>query len=727
MGAGFGDYVAAASTANGRVYEWVAPYTDSLLNKYHQGSYIPKIFLVTPKLQQMYTLGTEIRPDKNNTLSAEVAMSNTDLNTFSKKDDNDNLGFAARATYKGTVLTKADSVHKTQNFTYDFNYEFIQNRFNTIERYRNVEFGRDWNLGVQEKRYNEHLGIANLGYIWSNLGSIHYRFKTFIQDSVYKGFENAINGNFSKKGFRVVFANSYLNSSSTRNNTNYFRPKADFSYSSEKTKGWTLGALYDHEINMLKNKGVDTLTANSYLWQNYKVYATNPDSAKNKIGFEFLMRYEHHNSGNGFAKEHFSGQTVNLTGQVNTLKNQTLNYTLTYRHAKEKDTLNITQPEHFYLGRIDYNVTLLKGVIRSNTLYEVGSGRQQKIQLNYQKSPTNQGDFIWKDDNHDGIKTIEEFFPRGISTDTASYLRLFVNTPEYVSVNTTQINEVLNINPAAIWKNKGGVRGALAKFSLFASVSVSKKTVAAKNKNVGEYFNPFPLKKQDSLLVSTAISSRNTLYFNRLDPKYGLQFDFNYARNRTLLTTGYENRTIQSQGVSVRWNIYKALNSVVGYINGLKANESDFYNNLRYRFHYNDASADLSYQFQTFLRIGLKYDFSYKQNPTDTVGKQTAQVHKLTFTGRYNRQGKSAVEGSLSYASIKYIDKNYKNEQLEYAMLEGLRNGSNLVWSISYSQTLLQNIQLTIGYDGRMAGFTPGDKASMQPVHTGRAEVRAVF
>lgn len=725
---GKGDYVAASSTANGRVYQWVAPFIDSTGTVFRQGNYAPVILLVTPKYQQLYTVGADVRFNKTNTLSVETAMSNTDINMYSKKDDKDNLGFALRTSYKGSVLTKKDStLKKQQNFVYDFNYEFLQNRFNTIERYRNIEFNRDWNLATQTQRYNEHLATANLTYLWSGIGSINYRFKTFIQDSVYRGFENGFSGTVSKNGSNFSFANSYLHSTSTQLVTNFIRPKAEYFYASQKTKGWKIGALFDHEANMLKSKNADSLNANSYLWQNYKVYITNADTATNRYGFEFVVRQEHHAMGRGFDKAHFSGQTVNFTGQINSLKNQTLNYSLTYRHAKDRDTLNTSQPEHFYLGRIDYNFVLLKGVFRSTTLYEVGSGRQQKVQLNYQRSPTNQGEFAWLGDlNENGIQDVNEFRASNI-TDTATYVRVFITTPEFISVNTTQFNQVLNINPAAVWKNKKGIRKFISMFSIFTSVSVTKKTFADKGKKIGEYFNPFPLVKLDSFLVATTVSSRNTLFFNRMDAKYGAQFDFNYSRNRTLLTTGFENRILQSQGITIRWNAFKQFNLQATYTNGTKANESDFYNNLQYRFSYNDAALDLSYQFKTFLRIGLKYDFSNKVNPTDTVGKQTAQSHKATFTARYNRQDKNMIDATLEYSRIAYNDRGFKNEQLEYAMLEGLRNGNNLVWSVSYAQSLGANIQLTLSYDGRMTGFAAGDKATLKPVHTGRAELRAVF
>ena len=729
VGEGKGHYVPATSTANGRVYQWVAPFLDTAFNLILQGSYEPLIFLVTPKYQQMYTLGTDVRIDKNNTLSVEGAMSNYDPNMFSKKDNGSNIGFAGKALYIGSVITKRDTASRAaQSFTYNFNYEFIQNRFVTIERFRNVEFNRDWNITAVEKRYNEHLATANIGYVWSSLGNINYRFKAYLRDTAYRGFENGLNGNFSKNGFHFAFDGSYLNSTSTISNSNFVRPKVDFYYASAKTKGWKIGTLLYYEANIVKAKQADTLSALSHLWQNYKVYAASPDSAVNKYGFEYTMRYEHRAAGRGFAPFFYGAQSIGVNGQINSVKNQVINYNFTYRHAKNADSVNIsTESEHFYLGRIDYNFTLLKGVFRSTTLYEIGTGRQQKQQELFIASPTNQGDFIYnKDENGNGVKDISEYVPRsGINADS-SYFRTYVSTPEYVSVNVNQFNEVLNINPASVWKNKTGIRKVVAMFSLFASVSITKKTFSGKGKRVGEYFNPFPLTNDDQV-VSTAVSSRNTLYFNRLEPKYGAQFDFNYARNRTLLTAGFENRIVQSQGASVRWNIVKSFNTVWGYINGLKANESDFYSDLKYRFTYNDASADLSYQFKTFLRIGLKYDFSNKENPTDTVGKQTAQSHKLTFTARYNRQSKSTIDASLSYSSIKYNDKNLPNQQLEYAMLEGLRNGSNLVWSASYSQNLSANIQLTMVYDGRMTGFTPGEKSTMKSVHTGRAEIRAVF
>ena len=733
VAAGIGDYTPSTAVANGRVFQWVPPYVDSVGKIHHQGTYVPQIYLVAPSYQQMLTLGADWHINKNNTLSVEGAMSNYDPNMFSTIDNNTHIGFAGHVNYTGQAYTKGDSSSKDgQKLVYNVDYEFLQNRFNAIERFRDVEFNRDWNLDpTQTQQYTQSLASGSIGYVWKNLGSITYNFKLYVEDSVYKGYENTISGSLAKNGFRFTFLTSYLISSSTANRTDFIRPKADLSYTIKKLKSWKVGTGLDNEINLIKDRGYDTLSTASYVWQNYKVYMASPDSSKNKYSIEYNMRFQQRPNiaGTGFDQPYYSSEGINFAGSINTFKNQTLNFNLTYRHAVNTDSISISDvPTDFYLGRIDYNITAAKGLLRSTTLYEIGTGREQKTQVTYQLSPTNQGNYIWVDLNHDGIQEINEFILSPYATDS-SYVRVLIPTPEYDPVNTNQFNEVLNITPSVIWKYKKDYRRIISLFSAIASVQISKKTYAEKGKTFLEYINPIPLASEDTNLVATTVNSRNSLYFNRLNPKYGAQFDFIYARGRSLLTGGSDDHTTQSEALTARWTPFKSFNMQVIYTNGLKSDESDFYANLRYRFTYNDISTDFGYQFGTKLRMDLKYEFALKLNPTgmDSVGTQTAEINKLTLEGRYNAVKKNTINFSLSYAAINYNDKGYENDQLEYAMLDGLLNNSNLVWSAGYSQNLSTNIQMTLTYDGRMTGFTTNNKSTLSPINTFKAEVRALF
>ena len=95
VGAGNGDYVIDPTVAtNGRVYRWIAPEIvgDSMI---HFGEYAPVRQLVSPKQQQLYTLGTEYQFSKKSKVKAEIGLSNNDLNRLSNLDEDDNLGVAA--------------------------------------------------------------------------------------------------------------------------------------------------------------------------------------------------------------------------------------------------------------------------------------------------------------------------------------------------------------------------------------------------------------------------------------------------------------------------------------------------------------------------------------------------------------------------------------------------------------------------------------------------------
>lgn len=729
VGLGNGQYLAAQNTANGRVFVYSQPILGqnaSGVTKTPTGQYLPIIKLVTPQVHQMYTLGTSYAFNKGNVITAEGALSNNNVNLFSSKDKKNDLGGAATVSYKGEIITKKDSGRTTQKLNIEASYEFVQDRFNPIQRFRNVEFARDFNLSssnitAASDAHNEHTAVLGATYSFANLGSITYRFRSFIRDTVYKGYENFVAGQFSKKNFNVNFSGSYLHSEADVGNSDFIRPRGEFSYSFKALHGIKTGVSFDNEINIFRDKLTDTLnTALSHVWQNYRYFIGSSDTTKNQFKLEYLLRMEHPAKPNKFDQVEKIAQTVNFTGSVVSIRNQTLNWTLTYRHLDERDSIKASEDlKNYYLGRVDYTFAILRGMIRSSTLYEIGTGREQKVQLVYLVSPTNTGDYVWIGNDATKPKQLSDFVPATYKTDT-SYIRTFTTTPEFYAVNTSTFNEVLNINPAALLKNPKGFGKVVSKLSLFSSIQLTKKIYAGKGVSTGEYFNPFPTTRMDTSIVSLTMNSRNSLYVNRLSPKISGQIDFNYSRSRTLLTAGIENRLTQTQGATVRWNIYKQLNIQASYTNGIKDNESDFYKTQQYDVRYNETNTELSYLFKSSIRIAASYYYGFKRNYIIDYGGQFSSTHQVSLDFKYNRHNKTTVGAKVSYSSIKYDDKAYANEQAQYAMLEGLKNGNNFVWNVSFEQRLSQSIQLLLSYDGRQTG---SDKS----VHTGRAEIRALF
>src|SRR5207248_2328461 len=79
-GFGRGNYIADFNGANGKVYKWIAP-----VNGVPQGFFEPATLLVTPKKQQVITVGASYAVDAKTNVATEVAMSNYDINTLSKR------------------------------------------------------------------------------------------------------------------------------------------------------------------------------------------------------------------------------------------------------------------------------------------------------------------------------------------------------------------------------------------------------------------------------------------------------------------------------------------------------------------------------------------------------------------------------------------------------------------------------------------------------------------
>src|SRR6185436_17923059 len=91
VGVNKGNYIPLFNAANGQVFQWVQP-----VNGIPQGNFEPATFLVTPKKQQLLTLGAVYKINTKTIVKTEVAASRYDVNTFSSKDEADNQGYAAK-------------------------------------------------------------------------------------------------------------------------------------------------------------------------------------------------------------------------------------------------------------------------------------------------------------------------------------------------------------------------------------------------------------------------------------------------------------------------------------------------------------------------------------------------------------------------------------------------------------------------------------------------------
>ena len=702
VGAGNGNYVEQEFSAFGRVYKWVAPDTISgMLVK--KGAYEPVRILATTKKRQMINAGFEKKLSIFSKISFDAALSNEDVNTFSTLNANDNSGYAVKATYS---VNKPIFPTKKWQLKSKLDFETQSTNFQRIERFRAVEFKRNWNVRELENLKTQYNGIASIGMVNKNVGLVQYDFTTYQITDTYSGYKNTVRVDWKKFVDAKIDA-SYLLTSGV-NQTSFLRNKSDIS----KDFGFIrVGFKDDQEMNLFRTG--DSLWNNSYQYFDWEVYAQNKDSSKNKFRIFYKERSDKYTI-DGYLGNAALARNPGVSINLNKNKNHRFEIRSMYRVLEIKDsTLTNVKPDNTLLNRIEYNMKLLKGAIKSSTFYELGSGLELKKVFAYIEVPAGQGVYTWNDYNDDGIKDLSEFEIAAFS-DQATYIRVFTPSREYVKIFSNQFNEVISINPRFIIKSKKGIGGFVKRFNTQTALRIDRKTSVQEFK---ELTNPFLTNVADTSLQSINSSFRNSAFFNRSNPKFGLEYTYQEIKNKLLLVNGFDTRERSIHQEKIRWNVTRKFTIQVATDQEIKGNNSQYAPNKNYRLTNTFSELKFTIQPSTVFRTSFKGSYKEKINVPE-YGGQKAFITNIGWDIKYNQLKKGMLNATLNYIVINYIGES--NTSVAFEMLEALQPGNNVTWNLSYQRTLANNLQLTINYNGRKTELNSA-------IHTGGVQVRAFF
>ncbi len=724
VGAGKGNYNQIISDANGKVFQWVAP---SVNGDTLHGSYEPVIQLITPKKKQMVTAGFEYVFDKNNKLTMEAGVSNNVLNTFSTVDSYDDVGYALKLNYDNvSSISKAASTDSTKHgmkLLSNINYEYVQKYFSPIERYRSIEFERDWNRGTAATLVDQHIIGASVALVKRGLGSVGYKFNTFQEGTYYSANKHNALFTFSKNGLSIMYDGSFLTSSSATN-TNFYRHKSSVA---QKIKWLSIGLKDEFEQNEFSLKGKkDSLLSNSYKFWEWQAFAQNADTTKNRYGVNYKQRIDYavkDTLGNASFNQATLARNYGAFLELGKNVNSQLKINASYRKLEILDLKLTNQlPDNSLVARLEYSFKLLKGVISSSSFYEIGSGLEAKKEYSYVQVTAGLGIYQWIDYNGDGIKQLGEFEIAPIPS-LAMYIKVFTPTNSYIKTYNNQFSEVLNVKPSVIWATKTGWKKFVARFNNQTSYRVDRKSF---DNILERAYNPFLVIKNDTAsaafktLVTLNSSFRNTLFINQLSPLFGIDLSYQEVRNKSLLTNGYEERMNAYEEARVRWNFIQQMSCNFDGIYGTKANSSQYFSARNYKINYYSMEPKLNYQPTTAFRVSVSFKYSNKENRTETDSLQVkAQLQDYGAELKWNVLNKGSFNMKANYIQISYNAKQ-PNSALAFEMLDALKPGQNITWGIAYQRNLSNNMQISITYDGRKSAGT-------NAIHTGGAQIRAYF
>lgn len=709
VGQGKGDYRQVQGTANGRVYEWLAPVIvggDTL----HQGSYAAVTRLIAPNKRSMTTLGAQGRFSPYTRYETELALSRQDPNRFSDANTTNQQGQAAKIKLDHEQPLGWERLPKA-SIEAGLQYEFLDAQFRTIQPYRNMEFARDWNLNTIYSEQEEHLRGLYAALRFNDSSAVRYTV-TELRTGAQQGLRQRLSGSFGQAGHQLQASADLLRSRAPDFGGDYLRTL--FAYNRLWAK-YEAGVRFEQENNQQQLVAADSLSANSFRFDIIEVYA---GSSRKRID-KWQLKYNYRHDFLPFAKTLLATQTghnYTISTEINQFDNHQLKLTATYRDLQLYETpIQAAARENNYLGQLEYSGRFWQELISTQTFYAFSQGQELRREIAFLEVPPGQGNFSWRDYNNNGVQELDEF-EQAIFSDQANFIKIFIPGNSFVPTFGNRFNQTLSLNPARLLKNK---KSFLARWSNLSAVALERKN---QGNNGLRFLNPFNLSLFDSSLVSTQGSIRNTLFFNRNDPNFGVDFGYQRSIQKNLLSGGFETRQQYDRQLKLRLNLLKDLNAEGQITQGERLQEADLFFRRNYRISQWEFQPRLNWTANAKLRASLVYSYRDKQNllAVELPGflNEQAKINDLTAEVNYNLAGSSSVQ--LSFSQVSNNFQGDANTPASFEILQGLQPGSNQLWGVSVFKKLASQLQLNLSYNGRKS-------AGNSAIHTGQMQARLVF
>lgn len=698
LGEGKGNYVPRYSSANGRVYDWIAP-----LNGKPSGSFEPIRILVTPKRKQMATIAIDTKFSNSDYISSEVAFSRNDINTFSSIDKSNDIGEAARVRFRRSI--KSDSIRSIWVFGEGV---ITSSNFTFVDRFRPVEFERDWNIGYplaggSEKEINGGVGFKTSKWLITGTS------QGLLIDKDYKGFRNGIGLIYksSKMSNEVALSNVRSSDSLKTSSFNRMRVKSNITFNKIDA-----GVTFEGEDNsqqMVKSK---SLMPGTFRWIQSEFNIGLSDSLPRMVAITYKYRKDW-KATDSLLRLYSYAQDIGVKARLAKNQNSRLNIYIGYRLLNPIDSsLSKTiRKENTLLGRLDYYFVIAKGFVSSNLGYEIGNGLEPKYQFYYIEVPAGQGIYTWKDYNTNGIKELNEFEIAAFK-DEAKYIRINLASNQYLSVSNNALNVQLDIQPENVIKDTSSISIFIKKLSNQFSYNTRQKN---RFLSFSKSMNPLLQGVYDTNLVSITSNFRNSIAFNRFSRTFGVEWINGGSISKGIQANGYEMIRVMSNQIVAWIGISTVLSARINFFTENKIHESEFFQQRNFSIKRNIPNLKLRYIGMLGFSSEIGYEYEYAKN---RLGSEVNKMQTLSAELSYSIRSKSWINIK---SNLSKIDFNGGLETpIEYEFLRGFKPGTNATWELNYRRKISTYFEMNIGYNGRYI-------STGNVVHTGSMEVRALF
>ncbi|MEQ9167932.1 MAG: hypothetical protein RLO12_16855, partial [Fulvivirga sp.] len=316
--------------------------------------------------------------------------------------------------------------------------------------------------------------------------------------------------------------------------------------------------------------------------------------------------------------------------------------------------------------------------------------------------------------NNDGVQELGEFF-EAINVDERNYAKIFTPSNEFVTAYQNLFIYRINVEAPRNWKQTTGIKKFVSKFSNNTSWSSDKKIT---DDDLDKRLLAFAEDIDQTEVLSDRTSLRSTLFFNRANPVYGLEFTYFDNSQKQFLSNGFESRSNTEYSSNLRFNIARQYSINLFSKKGNKDVSSDFLTDRNYLLEVYQLSPQISWQPSSSFRLTLQYRYTEKNNILTSESNESALSDEILGEVRLTKAIKSNFSAQVRYINIAFEGE--ENSSIGYDLLDALRPGTNITWMVNWQQKITNGLQLNLSYNGRKS-------EANDPVHVGRVQVSALF
>ncbi len=712
VGEGNGDY----SRDRLGVYSWNGPKT---------GRYLPVRLLALPSRHDLADMRIDWKSGATSSISLEYALSRLDHNILSSKDDKDNTGSALQIKAEFDKADMKIRSLKLGRLTMQTQVRYVENTFQSADRFRKADFQRYWNVpGTERNEKEEKSYQAKMSWqprksiqLSGNAGRLQrigFNSDRFEGRAVYQKTGGGIRAGFEYVGSQsdaLESMNKWKRWSFAANRV-FWKFDPQFTFKAEQRRNDRQGLITGFEFKDFNTK------LNLYQWKyaegfyqfskrfdsvfDYKrADKLLPQSVTTTQRFSLkLVNFKNTSADVQLVrrKKDFSAEFENI--KVDTLK-------LLYSDASVQDT--VWQDRSTDLAEINVAHSAYKKALSASMQYRISSEQTALKEKVYFNAGQGRGNLRFDED-------LQEYVPDA----DGEYLLFILPSGKFEPVTTVQAAARIKLDPVRyLKKTKGTLANILNKISSETYFRVEEET---KTKDLLPVYFLDLSQFQGNNTVRGSTQLNQDFHIMRRNRRLSFRLRYRYrssASSQFLASGDNEERKSREGGLRASWRLNSQLKG-----------QTEIRNRTILRFSAANPirSRDIlgwylqqNFSWRPYNRweIGLESEFSSEDNRSASY---PLQLQYGLFKSRLNYAlpGSGRISGEYQLQSVQVV-KNPLKQSVPYEMAHGKKEGLSQTWQARFEYTLAKNIVFSMFYNGRdEAGFE-------RIIHSGQAEIRAFF